>query len=241
MKIQIFGYGQHRPQWIKFVWPCKVWAVGCKALPGGFGFLVVTSREWSTCRFFFLSKFHLREHIGYTVITESGSEIGSAHTDGLWINMMYLGRNILFISDILPLPGIEPCSGNLESIFYLLCEHLIYHISWHCLKANAYSQLIVVYTWYKHKTIILFIKCRFKKWLYTFIIILECTPGWEGGLRKKGYMYTYGWPMLLYGRNQHKFVKQLSSIKIFLKRKALDIKKCTSFPCDTKYLPYPNL
>ena len=36
--------------------------------------------------------------------------------------------------------------------------------------------------------------------------------------------------MLLYGRNQHKFVKQLSSIKIFLKRKALDIKNAHLFP-----------
>ena len=67
-------------------------------------------------------------------------------------------------------------------------------------------------------------------WLYTFIIILECTPGWEGGSRRKGYMYTYGWFMLLYGGNQHKFVKQLSSTKIFFKWKALDIKSAHLFP-----------
>ena len=48
--------------------------------------------------------------------------------DGLWINVIYSGRSIHFISDKLPLPGPEQCTGNLESIFYLLFEHLIYHI-----------------------------------------------------------------------------------------------------------------
>ena len=33
---------------------------------------------------------------------------------------------------------------------------------------------------------------------------------WEGGSRLRGHMYTYGWLMLLYGRNQHNIVKQLS-------------------------------
>ena len=31
-------------------------------------------------------------------------------------------------------------------------------------------------------------------------------------------MYTHGWLMLMYGRNQHNTVKQLSPNKIFLKR-----------------------
>ena len=33
---------------------------------------------------------------------------------------------------------------------------------------------------------------------------------WEGGWRGRGHMHTYGWFMLMYGRSQHKFVKQLS-------------------------------
>ena len=32
---------------------------------------------------------------------------------------------------------------------------------------------------------------------------------WEGGSRERGHMYTYGWVMLMYGRNQHNTVKQL--------------------------------
>ena len=35
--------------------------------------------------------------------------------------------------------------------------------------------------------------------------------GWEGGSRRRGYMYTYGWITLLYGRNQHNIVKKLAS------------------------------
>ena len=39
--------------------------------------------------------------------------------------------------------------------------------------------------------------------------------GWGGGMgggsRGKGCMYTYGWLVLLYSRNQHNTVKQLSS------------------------------
>ena len=34
---------------------------------------------------------------------------------------------------------------------------------------------------------------------------------WEGGLRGREHMYTYGWFMLMYGRNQHNIIKQLSS------------------------------
>ena len=29
---------------------------------------------------------------------------------------------------------------------------------------------------------------------------------WEGGWRGRGHMYTYGWTMLMYGRNQHNIV-----------------------------------
>ena len=45
---------------------------------------------------------------------------------------------------------------------------------------------------------------------------------WEGGLRGSGHVYTYGWFMLMYGRNQHNIVKQLSSnwkINKFIKKK----------------------
>ena len=34
---------------------------------------------------------------------------------------------------------------------------------------------------------------------------------WERGSRGRERMYTYGWFMLMYGRNQHNIVKQLSS------------------------------
>ena len=33
----------------------------------------------------------------------------------------------------------------------------------------------------------------------------------KGGSRGRGYMCTYGWFMLLYSRNKHNIVKQLSS------------------------------
>ena len=35
--------------------------------------------------------------------------------------------------------------------------------------------------------------------------------GWdgEGGSRERGQMYTYGWFMLMYGRNKYNIVKQL--------------------------------
>ena len=32
---------------------------------------------------------------------------------------------------------------------------------------------------------------------------------WEGGSRGRGYMYTYGWFMLTFGRNQYNSIKQL--------------------------------
>ena len=35
---------------------------------------------------------------------------------------------------------------------------------------------------------------------------------WEGGSRGRGHVYTYDWFMLLYGRNQHNTVKQLSAV-----------------------------
>lgn len=34
---------------------------------------------------------------------------------------------------------------------------------------------------------------------------------WEGVLRGRGHMYTYSGLMLMYGRNNHNIVKQLSS------------------------------
>ena len=33
--------------------------------------------------------------------------------------------------------------------------------------------------------------------------------GWEGGSAGRGHMHTYGWFILMYGRNQHNIVKQL--------------------------------
>ena len=41
---------------------------------------------------------------------------------------------------------------------------------------------------------------------------LEEWDGVEAGREvQEGNMYTYGWLMLMYGRNQHNIVKQLSS------------------------------
>ena len=42
-------------------------------------------------------------------------------------------------------------------------------------------------------------------------VLCDSLEEWEGGLRRRGLMYTYGWFMLIYGRNQHSIVKQLSS------------------------------
>ena len=36
---------------------------------------------------------------------------------------------------------------------------------------------------------------------------------WEWGLRGRGHMYTYGWFILMYGRNQHNNVKQFLQLK----------------------------
>ena len=52
-----------------------------------------------------------------------------------------------------------------------------------------------------------------------FILLLALVPGtrvgwgerWEGGSRWRGHMYTYDGFMLMYDRNQHNIVKQLSS------------------------------
>ena len=39
---------------------------------------------------------------------------------------------------------------------------------------------------------------------------------WEKGSRRRGHMYTYGWSMLMYGRNQHNtvIILQLNKLKI---------------------------
>ena len=41
---------------------------------------------------------------------------------------------------------------------------------------------------------------------------------WDGGSKGRGHMYTYGWFMLMYGRNRYNIIKQYLSIKkkIFL-------------------------
>ena len=33
-----------------------------------------------------------------------------------------------------------------------------------------------------------------------------CSGRWEGGSSGRGHIYTYGWFMLMYGRNQHNIV-----------------------------------
>ena len=56
---------------------------------------------------------------------------------------------------------------------------------------------------------------EFALWLAELTLVLCDNLGvgwggrWEGGSRGRGHMYTYGWSMLLYGRNQHNIVKQL--------------------------------
>ena len=44
---------------------------------------------------------------------------------------------------------------------------------------------------------------------------------WKGSSRGRGYMYTYSWFMLLYGRNQHNIVKQFSFNLKILKKDSL--------------------
>ena len=44
--------------------------------------------------------------------------------------------------------------------------------------------------------------------------------GWEGGLRGREHMYTYGWSMLMYGRKQHNIVIILQLKIIFKKIKS---------------------
>ena len=39
------------------------------------------------------------------------------------------------------------------------------------------------------------------------------SKGWEGSPRERGYMYTYGWFTLLYGRNQHNFASNYPPVK----------------------------
>ena len=55
---------------------------------------------------------------------------------------------------------------------------------------------------------------------------LRCIRRWKGGSRGRGHMYTYGWFMLMYGRNQHNIVGNYLPIKnkyIFLKKDAFFI------------------
>ena len=47
-------------------------------------------------------------------------------------------------------------------------------------------------------------------------VIWDNPEGWGGegdgrGVQDGGYMYTCGWFMLMYGKNHHNIVKQLSS------------------------------
>ena len=49
---------------------------------------------------------------------------------------------------------------------------------------------------------------------------------WKGGSRGRGHMYTYGWFMLMYGRNKRNIVKKLAFKK---KPKKHDWWKPTSF------------
>ena len=47
------------------------------------------------------------------------------------------------------------------------------------------------------------------------LVLCDNVEGWDrvGGSRGRGHMYTYGWFMLMYGKNQHNIVKQLSNWK----------------------------
>ena len=42
---------------------------------------------------------------------------------------------------------------------------------------------------------------------------------WEGGSRARGYMYTYDWVMILYGRKQHKPTQHCKAIIVQLKKR----------------------
>ena len=44
---------------------------------------------------------------------------------------------------------------------------------------------------------------------------------WEGASRRRGHMYTSGWFVLMYGRNQHNIVKQIACRKKKKKKKFL--------------------
>ena len=41
-------------------------------------------------------------------------------------------------------------------------------------------------------------------------MLCDNLEGWEGGVRGRGHMYTYGCFMLMYGKNYHNIVKLLS-------------------------------
>ena len=43
-------------------------------------------------------------------------------------------------------------------------------------------------------------------------------PKWEGHPKKRGYVYTYSWFTLPYGRNEHNIVKQLDANKNYYER-----------------------
>ena len=61
---------------------------------------------------------------------------------------------------------------------------------------------------------------EFAVWLREFKLgLCNNLEGWdgegekEGSLRGRGHMYTYGWFMLMFGRNQHNTVSSYPSIK----------------------------
>ena len=53
--------------------------------------------------------------------------------------------------------------------------------------------------------------CVYYNSILSIRFIMGCGVGWEGGSRGRGHMYTFGWFMLMYGRDQYNTVKQLAS------------------------------
>ena len=80
---------------------------------------------------------------------------------------------------------------------------------WHQLKCNWYylsHSGASLYFFIKEKEITYLSNCTCSVEKLSLSLNWE----WKGGSRGRGHRYTYGWFTLMFGRNQHNTVKQLS-------------------------------
>ena len=126
------------------------------------------------------------------------------------------------LQGIFPTQKLNPCLLHWQEDSLPLC-HQGSPIGWimapkdihalipktHNYKLSLYMVEGIVQMWHSDEEIILDY-WRVANSIYTNLK-KQRTREWEEGSRRRGYMYTCGWFIFLYNRNQHNIVKQLSS------------------------------